>query len=223
MRLSLLLLVAIALTWFSCGGSTEVEPPQIDPFGEERFSQEYFVIPAADLPGILNDPLVSDYIKDVYRDGRVTFVEYEAAVLDTVSCLRGIGMEFRPSDPRLNARGVYVWAMRGGRPAPGGDTKAEFDAIAGCTRNFLQGIDWSWKQVVAVPERESAAALKESKTCLEDHGMASYADAAGSFDDMLAIPRALSAEDREPFFSCAYATQEKWALPDFLPERWDDE
>lgn len=217
------LVAIVALTSVSCGGATTVAPPQPPASGTDYFSQSYYSIPPADLTRILNDPLVSDYIKHAYRDGKVTFVEYEVAVLDTISCLRELGMEFRPADPRLTARGIYVWAMRGSGPAPGGDTKAEFDAIAACHRNFLQGIDWSWEQVVKVPEREQAAATAELKTCMSMHGLDSYAETATTLDDMRAMPGGLPPEARQEFLSCAYATQEKWALPGFLPERWDAE
>jgi hypothetical protein len=227
-RLGLLpagLLVATLVIACGGGGSSPPPPPQRD---STFFANLEYTIPEAEVAAILGSPQASDYVKGIVGDGRVTFAEYEAAALQTLNCARSIGYESRPGDPRLSARGLYTWSLRTPPIAtpilgnPGPEHRAQFDQLVACMETYFNQVDFYWIRVVEPSEQEKAAAMEDLAVCMEQAGLADYIPPSRAYDSFYALQGGLPDGLRQLYRQCARATQEKWALPKFTSEQWED-
>lgn len=203
-----------------CSNDGPAEPPrQRD---ASFFADLRYEIPSAEVVAILESTTMSDYVKDVVRDGTVTFGEYEAAVLDTVTCLQDLGAVTAPGEPKLSARGLYTWTATGKAPAsdPADHEalRAHADRLEACAQTFWSPIDYFWIRVVEPTEREKATAMKDLEACLEKSGLAEVIPPSRSYESFEALlASSLPEEVRLLVRQCGLEVEEKWALPKFVP------
>lgn len=202
------------------GGGPEPPPPRDAAF----FADLHYDIPASEVSTILQNPTLSDYVKDVVRDGTVTFGEYETSVLDTVACLQDLGAEVRTGDPRLSARGLYTWMARGPDlrdPTDAAEQEQQLKAVVGCLETYWSQIDFYWNQVVQPTDREKSAAMEDMAACLEESGIPETIPPSRAYEAFEALMVGLPDETRGLYWQCAHKVQDKWALPKFIDERWE--
>lgn len=213
---------ALCLSLFACTSGDEVRPPR-QPDRHSLANMRYEV-PPSEVRALLESAETSDFSKDIVRDGEITFAEYEAAFLEVVSCARELGWETRPGDPRLNSRGAYSWlARRDGPAAPPSPAAHErvIEQMNECVTTYTDVVDFYWKRLIAVPERELTAAMDDMATCLDDAGIPEVTPPSRAYESFVALMVGVPEGTRQLYHQCAREIQQRWALVGFASEQWD--
>lgn len=118
----------------------------------------------------------------LFRDGVLTFEEYESAVAATMRCIEEAGLTIAHSrgygrgdgagvGPRLSSRGVYSYEARGG---PVYDRAAN-TAVGGCKATSAQ-VEFMWAQHTSPSDVELQAMRNHMAACLAAAGVTVRAD-----------------------------------------------
>jgi hypothetical protein len=149
--------------------------------------------------------MASDSQRPAFKDGVVTFDEYEAAALSTVQCLNDSGLQGEaPFDEHTRVYGVGArWQSSGSRE----DDKKKQAAAAACYAEHWNAISQGWSAQNQPTERVLQQARSALGTCLRNAG--------------LSVPDPPATQDFEPyrkteaFAACARQVQDEFGLPHF--------
>jgi hypothetical protein len=151
------------------------------------------------LPGEL-----SDFQKDILKDGVLTFAEYETAVLSLVDCAQRAGISL--AEPvRISKRDTYLYSFT----YPLASRAGAEDSILSCRQTYTDYLEQFWAEFTAPSEEELQRARDELARCLRDRG--------------IEVPKPASPEDfgqfrshpTPDFFECAQQTSDTFGLPGF--------
>lgn len=172
-------------------------------------------IPEADARAIAADSRTGDDVKRIVADSRITFDEYEGAVLAGIACARAAGAGFRPDDPRLSVRGVYTWSAK----IPGVPGASDVIAqVEDCRDKNLGIVELYWKQAVAPTEVETRGAMGALAECMKQGGIEGWVPDGLVPADFQALPSRMPPSDRLVYVQCARVVQDAWGLIGFVGE-----
>lgn len=156
------------------------------------------VIPAGQLAAALND--ASDYQRAVIEDGQVTFEEYERAVLDTVACYQGNGLQVMSAPYLAGPPREGLILLAGDRymffaGAAGRELSAqEWERAQVCDASFSRVVSAMWIGGVGPTLQELEAARAEVAECLLGEGVGSVASPGASRVAATRLPARWEAE-----------------------------
>lgn len=194
----------------ACGGGTK-EPPRQHARPPEAVSLDSVQIGTERTRAILADPMTSPPVKKIASDGKVTFVEYESAVLAMMDCTERVGASFRPEDPQLTSRGLYLWGISWQHDK--GDLS---EAVGNCNLTELGVVELLWKEHLMPSEAEIQSAVRLLAECMRANGLEAWIPESSQPADFLKVHRdafinsnttVLAAYD-----SCAKGVSEQYGL-----------
>ena len=159
-----------------------------------------------------------DFQQQILADGKVTFDEYERAVLAMVACAKEAG--FAPQEePKPDRRGVYYLSFA--QDLAGADEarrEEASNAIRQCYRTYFTTVQDAFRRQVAPSESELQRARNDLGACLRDNGIAAPERPSSADWSAYMRPGASSAGDIAAFRGCLAAVQDTYALgPGTLP------
>jgi hypothetical protein len=152
----------------------------------------------------------------ILKDGRVTFAEYEGAVLSMSACVSesGLGIEFATIGPGgeietmpgpvLDERGRYRYGY-----LYHGSVASSEKVISGCKAEYLTVVENFWIVSVAPSERDIQEARSALAACMKGKGEAVEPDAAA---DVFSSYRS---KPTQPYLDCSRRIADEYALPGF--------
>lgn len=163
--------------------------------------------------GILDDSAVSQAVKEIVEDDRITFAEYEASVLAMADCVRDSGGVFlRPDQPRLSWRGLYTYTVGFRESVPGAQAQ-----VSGCVEEHVGYLDLFWKEFVSPSETEIQSAMDDLAACMKSVGLERVIPAGRTRQEFEELGPILQGEEQTLYFGCAGRIGDKHALPYFGP------
>jgi hypothetical protein len=113
--------------------------------------------------------IASAYQQDILSDGRITFSEYEQAVLQMVACAADGGARLSTGTLRLLANDVYFRAFAWD-PADAAEASA---AVEACGQDYTSvvGDIWSKARLGIIPQSTYDEAGRWFWTCIEESGI----------------------------------------------------
>lgn len=122
----------------------------------------------------------SAFQRAILADGKVTFAEYERAVLATVDCLKREGLQVTPPRPRDGDKRFlsYQISMEGKSGQDVGQIRGQVDAVTQkCDAEFSKDVSRVWEfQNLLTPEQR-AKQRGQVADCLRGAGLSVPADA----------------------------------------------
>lgn len=111
----------------------------------------------------------SEYARAILADRRITFAEYEGAVLQMVQCAAAGGAYPPPGQPRLDATGSYrlnfTWKPE--------DAARAATAVADCGRQYLDPVQalWTAARSATLPQSAIERARTAFWSCIAGAGV----------------------------------------------------
>lgn len=162
---------------------------------------------------------LSEYQRDLLKDGILTFAEYERAVFDMAGCVIAAGGRVSGAkngavkdgtEPYLNKRHQYEYSI-------GGDTRSK-DQLVGafdrCRATYSSYIEPIWRELTAPTETEFQEARRAIGKCLQASGTAVPENPSSAELFGIATGGGSSAIS-EQYLSCVYLVQEEYDVPGF--------
>jgi hypothetical protein len=161
----------------ACGGNSGTPAPSVipsefpsaiaspisgTPAEQPRLPVRDAVIPSKDLPGFMDG--ASDFQRALFADGRLTFAEYEGAILSLTQCFKDHGLTI--VELNLNARNKYEMAI-GLVPGDVERSKKSYDQ---CRQEYYSIVEQVWLQNIQPSESELQSARDDLAACLRLRG-----------------------------------------------------
>ena len=152
------------------------EPSPVPRTGEWQPVADYHILPGEREAWMA---AANEYEDELFKDGVLTFVEYEAAVFRTLACIDAAGLTVMHSNgygrafdvqpgPRLSSRGVYSYFGQVTTNSPTRPAK-EFAALAECKQGSAQA-EFMWAQHTAPSQVDVQAMRDHMAACLRGLG-----------------------------------------------------